>query len=268
MAEVKLASVLEVAELAPHTRWLRIQMRTPSALGFRGGQYVIVDSGLTLPNGKAGKRAYSILSSDEDQSCIELATLRIPGGVVSNAVHALEPGAELRFSGPWGKLVAPDAAGTPGSILVLATDTGVTAVLGLLRSSRFAALLANTAFIWLRADAAYFVPEAWVRERLPRRARQRAHRDASADRCARAHRGRARLRPRDARPRLAATRVHHRRRRRQLRVARRAVRARRRDHARRGGVVLQHAEENRPELGRMALRSSAPACRALPCSSL
>jgi ferredoxin-NADP reductase len=120
-----------------------------------------------LPNGKAGKRAYSILSGDEDQGILELATLRIPGGVVSNAVHALLPGDELRFSGPWGKLVAPDAASTSGPILVLATDTGVTAALGLLRSSRFAALLANTAFIWLRAEAAYFVPEAWVHARLP-----------------------------------------------------------------------------------------------------
>lgn len=167
MAEVRLASVVEVAELAPHTRWLRLRMRTPSALDFRGGQYVIVDSGLPLPNGKAGKRAYSILSSDTDRECIELTTLRMAGGVVSNAVHALQPGAELRFSGPWGKLVAPDVASTRGPILVLATDTGVTAALGLLRSSRFAVLLANTAFIWLRADAAYFTPEAWVRERLP-----------------------------------------------------------------------------------------------------
>lgn len=167
MAEVRLASVVEVAELAPDTHWLRLRMRTPSALDFRGGQYVIVDSGLTLPNGKAGKRAYSILSSDTDQEYLELTTLRIAGGVVSNAVHALRPGAELRFSGPWGKLVAPDTASTPGPVLVLATDTGVTAALGLLRSSRFAALLANTALIWLRADTAYFVPEAWVRERLP-----------------------------------------------------------------------------------------------------
>jgi ferredoxin-NADP reductase len=166
MAEIRQACVAEIADLAPDTRWLRLHMRVPNALGFRGGQYVIIDSGLMLPNGKAGKRAYSILSSDADQASIELATLRMPGGVVSNAVHALAPGAELRFSGPWGKFVAPDTQDA-SSILVLATDTGVSAALGLLGSERLAALRANTAFIWLRADPRYFLPEAWVRQRLP-----------------------------------------------------------------------------------------------------
>jgi ferredoxin-NADP reductase len=55
---------------------------------------------------------------------------------------------------------------------VLATDTGISAALGLVRSQRFAPLLADAVLIWLRTSAEYFVSEAFVRERVPAACRE------------------------------------------------------------------------------------------------
>ena len=134
-------------------------------LGFAGGQFIIVDTGQVAASGKAIKRAYSILSADDDQSCFVLATKRIGQGPGSAYMHQLGPGDAIKFSGPWGKLVP--AAQIGGRTLVLATDTGITAALGLVRGQRFAPLLPRARLVWLRTGPAYFVPDDFVRARLP-----------------------------------------------------------------------------------------------------
>ncbi|HET6345102.1 MAG TPA: FAD-dependent oxidoreductase [Myxococcota bacterium] len=135
-------------------------------LGFIGGQYVIIDSGRLLPNGKAAKRAYSILSPDAQQERISLAALRIPGGLGSDFLNGLQVGDTFSFSGPWGKLRPPEA---PSRALVLATDTGVTAALGLVRGEGFAPTLPETDFWWLHERDLAFVEPAWVEAHLPAR---------------------------------------------------------------------------------------------------
>jgi ferredoxin-NADP reductase len=138
-------------------------------LGFAGGQFIIVDTGQVAASGKAIKRAYSILSADTDQSQFVLATKRLPRGPGSTYMHGLTVGDVITFSGPWGKLMPPpEAGGQPhGRTLVLATDTGITAALGLVQSQRFAPLRAKARFVWLRTDPGYFLPDAFVRARLP-----------------------------------------------------------------------------------------------------
>jgi ferredoxin-NADP reductase len=135
-------------------------------LGFVGGQYVIVDSGRLLPNGKAAKRAYSILSPDAQQERITLAALRIPGGLASEFLNGLQVGDTFAFSGPWGKLRPP---GGLTRSLVLATDTGITAALGLVRGAGFAAALPKTDFWWLHESDLAFVEPGWVEAHLPAR---------------------------------------------------------------------------------------------------
>jgi hypothetical protein len=134
-------------------------------LGFAGGQFIIVDTGQVAASGKAIKRAYSILSADTDQSRFVLATKRLGQGAGSAYMHQLGVGDAIKFSGPWGKLVPAPAPG--GRTLVLATDTGITAALGLVQGQRFAPLLAGARLVWLRTDALYFVPDAFVRDRVP-----------------------------------------------------------------------------------------------------
>lgn len=173
MAIAKTARIVASVEIAAETRHLTLEISEPWGLGFVGGQYVIIDSGIVLSSGKAAKRAYSILSSDVDQTRVELATMRLPGGPGSGYMHEQRPGAEIRFSGPWGKLFSPADVerallpATPRSTLLLATDTGVTAILGLARAQRFAPLLEGCRFVWLRSSSAYFLPEDFVRTRLP-----------------------------------------------------------------------------------------------------
>ncbi len=163
MATAKTAHLSETRTLGPDTRLLALVTDEP--LGFVGGQYVIIDSGQVLPSGKAIKRAYSIVTRDDDQRRFELAVMRIPDGPCSGYVHGLPDGHPITFSGPWGKFYP--AEGATGPTLVLATDTGITAALGLIGSTRFRPLLGQTVLIWLRVAPDYFVPDQFVRDRIP-----------------------------------------------------------------------------------------------------
>lgn len=163
MAVAKTAQVLRAERLGPDTLLLDLCAAEP--LGFIGGQFLILDSRIILPSGKALKRAYSFLTSDTEQTCFQLAVKRIPGGLGSGFVHGLEAGADISFSGPWGKFFPRE--GALGNILILATDTGITAALGFLHATCFAPLLPQVLLIWLRASPDYFLPEAFVQERIP-----------------------------------------------------------------------------------------------------
>ena len=165
MATARFATVTSTAAFGADTHLLELALpEGAEPLGFSGGQYVIVDTGLVGSTGKAVKRAYSILSGDAEQQRFSLAVKRLPSGPGSGYLAGLQPGAEVKFSGPWGKL-AP--APILGPVLVLATDTGITAALGLVRGAAMRPHLAATELVWLRTEADYFLPDRIVTESLP-----------------------------------------------------------------------------------------------------
>jgi ferredoxin-NADP reductase len=161
MAAQKTARVVAVTDVSASTRLLDLE--PAERLDFVGGQYLIVNSGITLPDGKLAKRAYSILSPDADQTRLTFAVKRI--GTASSWMHARAVGDEVPFSGPWGKLLADDAR--PRPTRVIATDTGITAALGLVRGQGFAPQLATAELVWLVEDDSYFLPEPYLRAALP-----------------------------------------------------------------------------------------------------
>jgi ferredoxin-NADP reductase len=168
MADARTARLAVARSMGPETRLLEFALPDGQPLGFGGGQYVIVNTGVPLPGGKVAKRAYSILSSDAEQQRFQIAVRRIGAGPGSNFMHTLEPGAELPFSGPWGKYQAgAEDAPVPGNTLVFATDTGLTAALGLVRGTRFRPFLAGAQVIWFVASKEYFLPEVWVNTVIP-----------------------------------------------------------------------------------------------------
>lgn len=181
MAQVRTARLVE-RESFRDSALLRFAITDGEPLGFRGGQYVIVDTGLMLPDGKRRKRAYSLNSSEAQQHEFELGVYAVQDGLGAAYMLALTEGAELRFSGPWGKLVAPslpsdrvDAQRTELSLTaadservwVLATDTGITAALGFVRGAAFAPWRARTTLCWWTARSDYFLSRAAVEARLP-----------------------------------------------------------------------------------------------------
>ncbi|MGH8582942.1 MAG: FAD-dependent oxidoreductase, partial [Gammaproteobacteria bacterium] len=94
-----------------------------------------------------------------------IAVKRIPGGPGSGFMHRIGVGDPIRFSGPWGRFFPQN--GRSGPALVLATDTGITAALGLVQGAKFQALAREATLIWLRSAPEYFLPEPMVREHVP-----------------------------------------------------------------------------------------------------
>ncbi|MCA1665005.1 MAG: FAD-dependent oxidoreductase [Myxococcales bacterium] len=160
MAVVREARVADVVDLTPTTRILELEPVT--RLDFVGGQYVIVNSGITLPDGKLAKRAYSFLSADERQERVVVAVRKM-GGAASHWMHTRVVGDVIPFSGPWGKWLAEDSQ--PRRTLVMATDTGITAALGLIRGRAFAPQLARAELVWLVQDR--FDASRCRRSRIP-----------------------------------------------------------------------------------------------------
>jgi ferredoxin-NADP reductase len=128
-----------------------------------GGKYVIVHTGLER-DGKAVKRAYSLMRGDAGRGCAEIAVKRI--GLGSRVLHDAQASATFTFSGPWGKLV-PEAGLSPRTLLI-ATDTGITSVLGVVEQAASAGLAAGMPVLWLAARNETFLPEPRVRERIER----------------------------------------------------------------------------------------------------
>ena len=161
------AKVLKTEQWNEDTVHLSCEMLEPSELGFVGGQYIIVNSGKILPNGKLGKRAYSIPSADSQQHRFDLAVKKISQGIGSNFMHDLKVGDTFEFSGPWGKYKPGSMANE--KILCVATDTGITAALGLLRGKWMSPILPESRFIWLVSSEDYFLPLKIVNEWLPQK---------------------------------------------------------------------------------------------------
>lgn len=160
MATSRTARLIEVAQPGPRARLLTFEA-LGGPLGFVGGQYLIFDTGLVRGE-KRVKRAYSLLSADADQLRFQIAVQKVPDGAGSALLHELRPGSELQFSGPWGKFLPDDAR--PRRTLLLATDSGITALLGLARGRGFAPQRPLAQLLWLRDEAAGFLPVELVEQ--------------------------------------------------------------------------------------------------------
>lgn len=162
MATTRTARIAATRSLTESVQLLDLELTDGGPFGFRGGQYLIVNTGVVLEGGKLAKRAYSLLSSDTDQLRVQIAVKRLDGPG-SAAMHALKVGDELSFSGPWGKLVPePDSS---GAALVVCTDTGITAGLGLACADAFTPFHERSAIHWY-VERGDFLPVSFVRERM------------------------------------------------------------------------------------------------------
>jgi len=161
LSDVRVARLRAASDFAS-SRWLQFDVTDQRPFSFHGGQYLIVDTGLVLSDGKPRRRAYSMVSHDVSTRHFELGVFKLAGGLGCTLLNQLALGAELRFSGPWGKLRAP-TADARGPIWIIATDSGASAALGLCRGQHFERHLRRTRLqVWTPAPH-YFLDHAFIR---------------------------------------------------------------------------------------------------------
>jgi CDP-4-dehydro-6-deoxyglucose reductase len=125
--------------LTPNVRELTFERSDAAPMIFEAGQWL--NAILPAP---ASKRSYSIASPPDGSPRFDVAVTRVAGGPGSTWLHAVEPGAALRFIGPQGFFTRPPATASPS--LMIATGTGVTPM----RSMMHAAIAAGShAPMWL-----------------------------------------------------------------------------------------------------------------------
>lgn len=122
MAGRREVEVLERRELSPSVCSLALRCCDGAPLDFEAGQWV--DLHVQTAAGEE-KRAYSIASAPggPDPASFELGVTRVEGGVVSNVLHGLEPGARLTIDGPHGFFTREDHRDQPA--VFVGTGTGL-----------------------------------------------------------------------------------------------------------------------------------------------
>jgi len=108
--------------VAPGVRHLAFDRADGEKFEYIPGQFVSIHFNV---NEQLIRRSYSIASIPNRSDHIELALSFVEGGLASDVLFNLEPGAELNFSGPYGRLILRDGE-TPKRLIMIATGTGVT----------------------------------------------------------------------------------------------------------------------------------------------
>ncbi|NLG12988.1 MAG: 2Fe-2S iron-sulfur cluster binding domain-containing protein [Lentisphaerae bacterium] len=96
------ATVDEATMKTGDIREIHFKLQPGDAIEFHPGQYVQV----LVPSKKETIfRAYSIASVPADQDSIELLVRLIPKGLGSTYLHAIQPGDQVTFTGPYGEFI-------------------------------------------------------------------------------------------------------------------------------------------------------------------
>ncbi|GBF37282.1 FAD-dependent oxidoreductase [Leptospira johnsonii] len=154
----KLLKLVHKENVSPSSDIYCFERSDGSPFEFVGGQYVILNTG-NDSEGKPIKRAYSILSSDSKTDSFQICVKRLGTGKASSILPELKLGNELEYSGPWGKFVGDPTWPSPGFSLILATDTGITSLAGLLLSQKFSGRLDSTTAVWFKTKEDDFLSE-------------------------------------------------------------------------------------------------------------
>jgi ferredoxin-NADP reductase len=163
LAEQRTATLQTNEELTPQTWLLTFVLEPATEFPYVAGKYIIVDTGLLLPDGKLRKRAYTLVSFDAPSATFQIAVRHV--GPATEYLHALKPGEQLRFSGPWGKYL-PHQPDKDEKIMIIATDTGITAALGLLQASELKHRVERIELVWWLPSADYFIPKELAETKL------------------------------------------------------------------------------------------------------
>jgi len=164
-----IAKTAELVKVSPHNAsmsLLELQVATHDFDAFKGGRYIIINTGLPLGDDKTIKRAYSVLACDPATKRVTIGVKPIDFGSASRFMATAAEGSVFSYSGPWGKLEVPpfdfEKSMPNHAILLLASYTGMSAIIGLL--NEVTASLYAIDLVWYRPDSSYFLDDQMVHE--------------------------------------------------------------------------------------------------------
>lgn len=120
-APTQTTHVTALRDVAPEVREL-ILAPPPERVEYRPGQWI----GLHLPIGERPPlvRAYTLAAPPQPSGELLLCLDRVPGGLGSNYLFALQPGDPVTFAGPLGNFTLPEPPGE-AELLWIARYTGI-----------------------------------------------------------------------------------------------------------------------------------------------
>ena len=124
----------QLTNIIDHTEIIReinVTYNDNHELKFRAGQFVMLH--VPQESGKPALRAYSIASPESETKTLRLIFKKVPNGVASTYVWNLNKGAELSFTGPFGRLFFPENLNE--QIVFLNTGSGVSQHLSYINSN-------------------------------------------------------------------------------------------------------------------------------------
>jgi ferredoxin-NADP reductase len=117
--EVRTAILEAARPLSGHVREIVLRPDEPDALTYLPGQWI----SLRLPVGERPPlvRAYTLAMPPAADGRLTLAFDRVPGGLASAYLWAVEPGEAIEFTGPLGNFTLPE----DGDLVLVARYTGI-----------------------------------------------------------------------------------------------------------------------------------------------
>ena len=128
----QIATIRSISDESPRVKLFNLELS--DAVKFRAGQFY--DIRLTAPDGYQAQRSYSITSSPDDLSTIELAIELISDGEVSSYFHeAVQAGEQIEVRGPIGGHFTWNP-NLPKPVLFVGGGSGIAPIMSMLRHRR------------------------------------------------------------------------------------------------------------------------------------
>ncbi|MHA3903625.1 ferredoxin--NADP reductase [Castellaniella sp. WN] len=123
------SALLRIDDIARDT--VAVHFRKPEDFQFQPGQTLALTLPSDAPDAPVPRHTFSLVSAPhEGELCI---ATRVRATPFKQALAQLRPGAELRFSGPYGKLTPPAAGDRP--LVLIAGGIGITPCVSMLRDA-------------------------------------------------------------------------------------------------------------------------------------